>query len=275
MHTLTVLGTNPKDPAEGRDYSYPAQWSECTIAQLGLVAALTSVGIDPDADDETRERAMAHVRLRLLHELTCMADAVFAKIEVTDLLSVMADADGAERVALLPSLDWCFAEPLFDESLVPEVVVRGTRYQGPTKRLGRFSLKQWGMCDLLMGQLAKSADPKDLHHLLGALYHQAGTEWNNEGIEARGAELAKLDDRTKLAAVMNYRGLRAWMARKYRAAHRGGKADPHGLQGMVVRLAGPKFGTVQETYSANVHDVLVHVEQSIEEAQRQNNTPKA
>lgn len=275
MHTLTVLGTNPKDITEPRHYSYPSTWSECSVAQLGAVAALTSVAIEPDADDETRQRAEAHVRLRLLHELTGMSDAVFSNIRPDELLSVISDSDGYERVALLPSLDWCMQEPAFDKSLVPEVVVQKVRYQGPTDRLAQYTVRQWGFCDLLMGKLVQTGNAKDLHNLLGALYHPMGSTWNNKDIEARGAELAKLDDRTKLAAVVNYRGLRTWMAQKYRAAHRGGKADPHGLPGMVVRLAGPKFGTVEQTWEADIHMVLVHVEQSIEEAQRQKNTPSA
>jgi hypothetical protein len=37
---------------------------------------------------------------------------------------------------------------------------------------------------------------------------------------------------------------------------------------MVVRMAGPKFGTVQQAYHANLHDVMVHVEQAIEDADK-------
>lgn len=267
MHTFTVYGTDAKDPSVGRDYLLPGAWEECTVAHLGIVAALTSVGIAAEADDDTRERAECHLRLCLLHQLTHMADQVYSQIDPSDLLQVVIDDIGAERVALLPQLDWALTEPQFHQSLVPEVVVskgrKKTTYTGPNDQLARMTVKQWGFCDALLAKLATTGEAQDLHNLLGALYHPEGTAWNNADIEARGAALYDLDDRTKLAAVMNYRGLRNWLAAKYRRAFKGGKTDPHGMQGMVVRLAGTKFGKVDEAYDANLHDVLVHVEQSI------------
>jgi len=272
MHHLEVFGWNPKDPAEGRIYSYPAAWAECTVLQLGTVAALTSAKPDlqsaeiqelpPAEQARMAEMGEAHLRLHLLRELTGMAGQVFEQIDVSDLLSLRPDDLGVERVAFLPSLDWCMVEPIYDKSLVPELVVGKRRFAGPNERLARMTVLQWGFADTLMGVFVKSGQVQDLNMVLGALYHDHGTPWNSE-LEERAEVLATVDDRTKLAAILNYRALRSWLAKRYPRSHRGGKADPHGVQGMIVELGGPKFGTVDQVRSADLHDVMIHCEKSL------------
>lgn len=273
MHTIEVFGCDERDPKAGRSYTFPGAWGECTLAQLGTTAALASVPVD-DEDPLRRDVMDAHRRLRLLHELTGMADAVFTRIDTADLLALRVDEAGAERVAFLPSLDWCFETPVLEKSLVPTLTVNGRMWTGPTDRLGRMTLLQWGFCDLLLGRMAQAPSAEALNHVLGALYHEAATPWTHEHIEARGEQLAGLDDRTKLAALVNYRGLRGWLQKKYRRCFRAGKADPHGLNGMVVRLAGPKFGRVDEVRAANLHDVFIHVEQSLQDKEEMENRQK-
>lgn len=273
MHTMEVFGTDARDPRVARTYVYPARWEECTPAQLGTVAALASVPIEHE-DPRQRDMLDAHLRLRLLHELTGMADAVFCRIEPTDLLDVRIDEVGAERIAFLPSLDWCVSEPLFDKSLVPTLEVAGRTWIGPNDRLGRMSLLQWGFADALLTRLSQKPSAEALNTVLAALYHPAGTVWDNNRIETHATELAELEDRVKLAAVVNYRGLRAWLSQKYRRCFRRGESDPHGLNGMVVRLAGIKFGTVDQVRTANLHDVMIHVEQSIRDQEEEKNRSK-
>lgn len=257
MHSLEVIG-------QERAYRFPGEWKECTVAQLGTIAALTSVRPAPGDDADLNQYHEAHLRLCLLRQLCDMPEAEFLRIATEDLIGIRSDELGIAQAAFLPELDWCLAEPQWHESMLPELLVRKVRHQGPTDRLGRFTVLQWGFCDALLQNVASTGQAKDLHLLLGALYHVDGEAWSNKTIEARADKLAKLDDRTKLAAVLNYRALRAWLTAKYPRCFKGGKADPHGIQGMIVRLAGDKFGTVDVTRHANLHDVLIHVEQSIE-----------
>jgi hypothetical protein len=266
MHTLEVIGElRGKVPTQ---YTFPGGWEECSVAQLGTIAALMSAGLEHARDDQMAE---CHMRLALLRELSNMPTEVFERLTPDDLLSLRADELDVQRVAFLPQLDWAVAEPSWGKSLVPFVLLGGQAWQGPTDRLGRMQLLQWGFCDRLLAALATDdADATTLHNLLGALYHPEGQPWDSDGIEERGRQLAQLSDRTKLAAVLNYRGLRANMASEYpRCFRSNGEADRRGMLGMLVRMAGPKFGTVQQAESANVHTVLVHVEQCMEEEDRQ------
>lgn len=268
MPKIEVFGLDPKRPEQVHELTLPSAWEECSVAQLGIIAAYTSIPIDAEADDATKEVSEAHLRLHLFRELTGMESSIFTNMDPTDLLDVKADEHDVDRVAFLPQVDWCLDAPVFEKSLVDQVTVGEVVFQGPTNRLSKFSLKQWGFCDNLLTNLSATGSTEMLHNLLGALYHVKGTVWSNETIEERAALLSQLDDRTKLAAVMNYRGLRGWLASQYRKCFAGGKADPRGLQGLIVRYAGLKFGDVEQTPLKNVHDVLVHVEQNIEEHER-------
>ncbi len=279
MHKLEVFGLDAKAPQAATAYSYPERWDECSVAHLATIAALTSVQLPeldvplPEAEEKSRhEQHDAYLRLWLLRQLSEIPDEVFARLDVSGLLELVVDEIGAERVELLPSLSWCMKAPLFAKSLVPEVTVRGQVYTGPGNLLSGMSVLQWGFCDLLLTKLSTTPDVETMHKLLGALYVEKGQPWNNEHIEVRGAALSALDDRTKLAAVINYRGLRTAMAMKYERCFRGGAVDKHGVRGMIVRMAGPKFGTVEQTRSADLNDVLIHVEQLLmdEERNKQN-----
>jgi len=259
MHQLEVLTTRKRTMR----FSFPGAWEECTPQQLGVIAALLSAG-----HDTTEDREQCHLRLRLLHELSGMPDKVFCRIAPEDLLGLRSDELGIDRVALLPGLDWALMPPRWEKSLLPTVQVDRAHFIGPTDRLANWTLIQWGFCDQLMQRLGRLACAEALHELLGALHHRAGEPWDHEGIEKRAAALARLDDATKLAAILNYRGLRNWLSDRYPQCFKGSGQDPHGIQGMVVRMAGPKFGTVQQAYHANLHDVMVHVEQAIEDADK-------
>lgn len=261
MHSVELIDAN----GNTTKHTLPSAWAECSVAQLGAIAALTSVGLPPDATDETKERAEALLRLHLFRALCGLTDAQYDRIEVSDLLAIETDDIGAERVALLPWVNWALKEPMFQQSLVPHVLLKKKKWNGPRDGLERWTIKQWGFADALLMKLASNGTPENLHNLLAALYVPAGETWSNDRIEAHAAQLAALDDRTKLAAVLNYRGLREWLRGRYHKAFRGGKADEHGLRGMAVSLAGTKFGTTKEAYDADLHDVLTHVVQSIKE----------
>lgn len=271
MHSVELIDAD----GNATKHTLPSAWAECSVAQLGAIAALTSVGLPPDATDETKERAEVLLRLHLFRALCGLTDAQYDAIEVSDLLAIETDEIGAERVALLPWVNWALKEPCFSKSLVPHVLLKKKKWNGPRDGLERWTLKQWGFADALLLKLIGDSTAENLHNLLAALYVPEGEVWSNDHIERNAAQLAALDDRTKLAAVLNYRGLREWLRGRYPRAFRGGKPDEHGLRGMAVRLAGTKFGTTEQAYTADLHDVLTHVVQSIADAEEaKSKTPK-
>jgi hypothetical protein len=274
MHTFEVFGTYKKDLAKPRVYTYPEAYDECTPDQLAMVAAIQTVTNSGDSDEE-----QIGMRLRLLRELAGIPVKYFGPegVNLEDLVDVRMDDMSVERFAFMPSLDWAFKPPVWQKSVVPEIHVGKSRFQGPTDRLSKFTLLQWIFCDNLLQAFHAGRTEEDLNKFLAALYYDDQVEdtetgalvyrWNSERIDERAQLLSDTDEKLKLAAVMNYQGLRGWVVGKYKRCFRGGDTDPHGPIGMVVRLAGPKFGTTKEVKGANMHEVFVHVDQSIMDAE--------
>lgn len=267
MHTLELIG--PRGIIA--TYSYPGSWEEVTSEQLPLLIALVTrkVPAPPDhADQEEYARAVdAHLRMHVLRHLTNMPDHLFDRLAPDDLVAVTEDEIGVQQASLLPSLDWITQVPMFTTSKLPTLQVGGCTWQGPRDRLARMCVDQWLYADLLYNRFAAgAATDQHLNELMAALYQPAGTRWSSRRIEALATELADLPVATKLAAAANYRGLREWVRLQYPNFSRGKDADPHGGRGLIVRLAGPKFGTTRQVRRAEIHDVFVHVEQCILDA---------
>lgn len=268
MHTLTVLGTDPRKPLKGRDWHFPGGWAECDVNQLGRAAALLSVPLPTDV--AKRQNAEMHLRLQLLKHLSGIPEHLFnhPTFDTEDLIGVQPDALRIPRAAFLPQLDWALTDPVWDKSLVPELRHGKKRWVGPTDRLANFTVLRWGFCDALLERAIATTKEEDLNNLLAALYTAWDEPWSNKNLEQRGREMARLAPIEKLAAVMNYRGLRGWLVQRYAPCFKGGERDPDGIQGMIVRLAGPKFGSTKKARHADLHDVLVHVRQTILDAEQ-------
>ena len=266
MHEITILGLNKRNPMRGRTWKFPGGWEECTLEQLGVASLFMAV--PKPEEEEERARLEVVQRMHLLRELSGIPDAVISRKDfpMDELIGVRTGELGVESAALLPGLDWCFTEAVFHQSLLVEVWHNKAKWLGPTHMLGNFSVERWQFTDHCLQVFANSGAQVDLHNLLGALLVPYGAEWNHDGIEARGHALASLPDKAQLGAVANYRAMRAYLAVKYHKAFRAGEADPHGMRGVFVRLAGPKFGTTKKAKKGDLHDMLVHVEQAITEA---------
>jgi len=271
MHTITIGGYNTKRPEEERTFTFPASWKECTPAQLGSVVALTNVPLPDTEDEELLEDLRAMRRVQLLLDL-CALPKSLAK-NITDARAFVFDGTddkGDPCGVVLPQLDWAFAPTEWVGSLLKEVTHGGNTWHGPDDGLVNFTVKRWGYTDACLGKMS-TGEPKALQNLLGALYVPAGDPWTNEGIEARGERLASLPEPVKLAAWANYKAIRSWLPKKYPNAFQGGAEDPNGVHGLIVDLAGPKFGKTTEAEAAPLHDVLIYVNKcKIEAIERDN-----
>jgi hypothetical protein len=238
--TINITGQG----GESFAFELPASWAEIKAADLALIA-----------DALTSGRSDLQVRIFLLRELAGMPKRIFQRINFHS--SVLHGQDGS----FLPQLDWVFSTPAFEISHMPSITLGKASWTGPANMLGNFSVMQLSFADICLGAVA--ADPTDsaVDNLLGALYHQAGTTWDNSGIEQRGKALSTLPHGQKMAAVLNYRGLRSTLPRLYPLTF-SGKQEEHdfGIDGLLEGLAGDKFGTVDEVGAKPLHPVLVHCE---------------
>ena len=239
-HTIDITGPN----GEGYSYELPGSWAELNAEKLAIVAEILASWKDG-----------AYVRMQLFKDLAGVPPKVGRRISFQS--SVLHGPEGG----FLPQLDWVFTTPHFDVSYMPFITLGKSKWIGPGNTLGNFTVLQLSFADICLGAVA--ADPTDsaVDNLLGALYHQAGTTWDNSGIEQRGKALSTLPHGQKMAAVLNYRGLRSTLPRLYPLTF-SGKQEEHdfGIDGLLEGLAGDKFGTVDEVGSKPLHPVLVHCE---------------
>jgi hypothetical protein len=239
-HTIDITGPN----GEAYSYELPGSWAELSAEKLAVVASALASG-----------KEGAQVRMQLFKELAGIPTKVFRRISIQ--LSVLHGQEGG----FLPQLDWVFTTPFFDISYMPSITLGKSKWTGPGNTLGNFSVLQLSFADICLGAVAASPTDSAVHDLLGALYYEDGAKWDHSGIEQRGKALAALPHSLKMAAILNYRGLRSTLPTIYPLTF-SGKEEEHdfGIDGLLEGLAGDKFGTVDEVGSKPLHPVLVHCE---------------
>lgn len=163
-------------------------------------------------------------------------------------------------------------------SMLPKIGI----FKGPNHGLQRLVLNQFIMAGLFCDEadnLQEDKAPakkvrKQLEHMCGILYTPFGLPYKYE----RFFGLVKMHKlfrwyfrfvpTWKLAgASISWRAQRAWFANEYPRTHRqtndGG--DDHGPYGLIVALAGEKFGTVQQVHQQETRYVFTYLEQNAEQ----------
>lgn len=271
MHTLELL-TGPGNTPQA--HQFPGAWTELRAEQLPNLALLLAVLEDN-----------LETRLHLLRFFTALPASTFAEPNGVPLedLCTYTEAKGDEplQVKFLPQLDWCFTPPDFTPekpgpamSLLPTVKLDRVVYTGPGDGLDSFDFERFVWVDSLFQRFAEEANEEHLHHWLGAAYQPEGQPWNNEPIEHHGADLKALPHALKLAAVLNYRGLRAALSKLYGSVFAHDPMAPAGttlgLFGMFYDVAdGGVFGPVPAVKKTPMHEVLGYVEHSNQKAHAQ------
>jgi hypothetical protein len=262
MHTLTLVDI-PDEHGKPRthEFTFPGAWEELTPLQLGQVVLLRSSGINEDA-----------LKYRMLRMLASIPKRLFERMHMGDVIEFVSG-----KLYAIKELNFLFAEPVFEKSLVHEfklsshrrvagVRLPGTvRWQGPKNQLKNFTVLQFSMADHCLQVLQASKSTEALNNLLGALYHPEGEPWNAAGIEQRGHALSVLPLHLKLAAVFNYQAVRAGLPALY--PHTFGKrkdddAPDFGIDGLMEALAGDKFGEVDRVGDKPLTAALINCERA-------------
>lgn len=69
----------------------------------------------------------------------------------------------------------------------------------------------------------------------------------------------------RYAILLQYAGLRHYLQERYPETFSGGKPSRHGWAGVIVSLAGEKFGDDDAVASKNIHAIFTHLEMTLEE----------
>lgn len=276
MHTISVLDGTGK----WAEHTFPGKWEELTRPQF--VKAARVLG--------TNAAAMP-VRIALLSALSGIPIETLLKAHPRDYISeptaeqlaaierpwwdiatkgeALADEE-KKKPRLLPQLDAFFEEPCFTESRMPTVALGRTVWTGPANALENFTLNRFVWCEVLYKAFATGPGEVALHTFLAALYQPSYATWSNLPIEEYAARLAKLPTTTKVAAMLNYRGLRTSIARQYPITHERSADDDQsptsqGMFGMIIEATKTGvFGDKRSAENYPLHEVLAVTEHELE-----------
>lgn len=269
MHTITIYGDpHPDGTPMPMDFTFPGDWGEITREQLPLIAKMLTI---------TEEKTAS--RLLLLQALAGIPDEQMALVDAESVTFQVELPPGDNPFdqrkryewRLLPQLDWCFGQPAYRASLIPELTIGDTTWSGPDDRLGCFTLARFAFCDSMLAALAHAPDEGYIDKLLGALYQPKGSAWTNERIEEYAQRLQPLPPLDKLAAILNYRALRGQLTKVYWRVFEGGDDEPmeSGLFGMIYDVcASGLFGDYAATKEQPLRDVMGYMQHQLEKDER-------
>lgn len=291
-HEILLIGV-PEGNGDGHRhvFHYPGGWDDATLTAAHL-EAVCRAHASPASDTQKR--------FTLLQDLAGIPDHLMARMPPAADLMVLVDVTDrsgpwrpkeAWEWQLLPTLNWAFAPPKYERSLLREIEHNGRRWLGPWDQFDHMVLSQWIFCCSLLqsvrGEKDKALQEKYLNNFLGALFvpegaaegersdrtdHAARAAWTNELIEEHAAALSDLPVHRKLAAVLNFEAIHATLPVMYwRVFDPDGETQqsPQGLFGMAYSVAeSGVFGNLYSADTAPLHRVLGYMEHKLYEDER-------
>jgi hypothetical protein len=171
------------------------------------------------------------------------------------------------------------------KTLVKEFHIRGADFIGPADYGANICFLEFIKADSYYGQFTKSKNLDFLNLLVATLYRPLRDDLDEEHIAFNGdmrtpfnefhiKERAKKMKRVQLAhryaILLQYAGLRQWIQNKYPETFRERKSSKFGWSGVIVSLAGEKFGDDDAVANKNIHAIFTHLEMSSIEADKYN-----
>lgn len=178
---------------------------------------------------------------------------------------------------ILPITEFILEENKLTKNLISYLKVGSQRFYGPANLLANITIEEFGFADTFYTRYKESKKEEWLCRLFAALYRPQKADYdpksdsykgdiredfNRHLVFNRARRFAKLKDNRKYAIFLFYEGCRKEIIQKH--PHVFSKKKPTGKSfgwgGILVELAGNKFGDHEQTKKANLFDVLGHLE---------------
>lgn len=145
-------------------------------------------------------------------------------------------------------------------------------FKGPGDGLGRMRFKQYGLADQQFRHYWEAAG-KDGQNaaalrrsVLAIVYTPAFLPFNARLVTFYSLLFRLVPARIQIAALYNYWAQRNWLREVYDDVFEGGsKGKNYGFRGLIISIAGEKFGTAKSVGRAKLHDVMTYLEMRAEE----------
>lgn len=238
----------------------PEKWNELNRDQLLAISRATFL---------QRDRSLQ--KIFIAHKFLKLPFGVFRKIALTDIDAVYNSM--SERMG----------ENNLYKTLITDFTLRAVKYYGPSDMGNNLTLDEFAKADKHYSAFTSRKNVDDLDKLIACLYREKRSDlkqtdreydgdlrvpFNEYHVANRALRVHRLSDDIKYAILLQYSGFRKFLQDRYPLTFSGGESSKYGISGMVVELAGPKFGTTDETFKSNIHPILIYTEQALQKADK-------
>lgn len=202
--------------------------------------------------------------------------------------SLYLNLDPVYKLQLAELTDTFFKENYLNKNLIPHFVHDDVLYYGPDDAFTNFTFLEWILCDQFFTKWQKTEDPFNIDKLIATIYRKQKESLTDEKydgdprirlnenhIKDNAKSFETLPRNLKTALLTIYIGNRNTVIRRFKRVFEDneGEADKFGWTGVLVKLAGDKWGNKEETEYTNLYDMFISFDQNIEkleEAERKN-----
>lgn len=212
--------------------------------------------------DRARNKAFLRARILLLQVLMGV-NPMDRKSEKTKLFNAIAPD---QMLDLLKTTDFIFDENTLTINKLPKLA----GLYGPPNGLKNISIGEFANLEVNFLNYHKSGKAVYLNNICAILYRpgnddnlingDARDEFNDKQIEHRSKQLAKQPEHIKQAILLFYMGCRNKITKDHKAIFSGkGTGKAQNWASIIIELAGPKFGTIEQTYKCSLGTVLTYL----------------
>ena len=194
--------------------------------------------------------------------------------------SIYLNLDPAFRLQLAALTDIFFEENYLSKNLIPNFIHKKQVYYGPADALENIVFLEWILADQFFNKFQETGDIVHLHRLIATFYRVPKASYDKyfkgdlrepleeDLLEAKAEAFIDLPAVMKTALLTSYIGNRNTVIARFKRVFDGKQeeagSNPFGWSGVLVGLAGTKFGNKKETEQTPMYDMFIHFDQNIQ-----------
>ena len=183
---------------------------------------------------------------------------------------------------LSETLGWIFEEgSALTKQLIPSIRLEGHRYYGPLSSIDNCTAGEVARADGFLVKYQESQEDEALDGLIATLYRPRKWWWfftrifpdlnsgdprmkfNDSTLSRRRRRIRNLKRETKLAILLFFQGCKQEVVDAFANSFGEEKeAGGFGMLGILLELAGTKFGTFEQTLETNYWAIMTELERS-------------
>lgn len=185
--------------------------------------------------------------------------------------------DNEELYNLLFLVDWVFERNTLTKNIFPILKVNSTDFYGPNNGLKNITCIEFAISESFFKSYNTKNDIESLNSLIGCLYRNTDNtkkfgdlreDFNKDKIEFYSAIFSELDEEIKQCILLWYIGCRNKIISNFNIIFKGNENDKpseYGFLGLIMNMAGGKFGDFEKTSNTNLFLFLMEVKLLMQE----------